>query len=72
MSSGEMLSLVRLQRDLLLTNSLLLAIKISLKEISVSDPNGLYYVLQAISDLKSLSEAMQALDDYTFLTVRWE
>lgn len=70
MSQAEMLSLVRLQRDTMLTNSYLDAIKQFLSKLQPSEPHALFHALQIIADLNFFSEALQALDDYTYLTVR--
>ena len=70
MTTAEMLSLVRAQRDSMLIRSLLSAMEASITQIRVSDKDAVFYALQACSDVKCISEGLQALDDHTFFTVR--
>ena len=66
-----MLSIVRQQRDAMLTNNFVGSIESYLLNMNLAEPHTVHSALLTISDLNSFSEALQALDDYTYLTVRW-
>jgi hypothetical protein len=69
-SAGEVLAVVRLQRDLMMTQLPLTAIENCLKARPNSHSKALDHALQSIADIDALSLALQALDDSTFVTVR--
>ena len=70
-SQGEALAVARLQRDSMLVHLPLQALGTAIKASSpASDPAALDRALQAVADVDALTEALQALDDFTFVTVR--
>ena len=67
---GEALAVARLQRDSMLVRLPLQALEAAIKASPASDPAALDRALQAVADVDALTEALQALDDFTFVTVR--
>jgi len=68
---GEVLAVVRLQRDAMMTQLPLTAIEECLKTRPTPHSKALDHALQSIADIDALSQALQSLDDFTFVTVRW-
>ena len=69
-SQGEALAVARLQRDSMLVRLPLQALEAAIQAWPASDPAALDLALQAVADVDALTEALQALDDFTFVTVR--
>lgn len=69
-SSGELLPMVRAQRDSFLLQTPLQLIEDAIVAMPSSHPLALTLALQTIADIDALSAALQALDDHTHLVVR--
>ena len=69
-SPGEVLAVVRLQRDAMMTQLPLTAIETCLKSRPTSHRQALEHVLQSIADIDALTLALQSLDDFTYTIAR--
>lgn len=70
-SSGEIVQKVRLRRDSYLVDVVLQAVENGVSNVPHTHQTALNRGLQTIADLDALSASLQALDDFTYVAVRY-
>ena len=70
-SSGEIVQKVRHRRDSYLVDVVLQAVEDGVSSVPFNHHTALNRGLQTIADLDALSAALQCLDDFTYVAVRY-